>query len=107
MAPKAPNARKRTRTFEDDAAGPVDEDGSVSKGGHSLRKRARVDYTALENDDDAGSSAPETRTRKRKPAADVQDNGPADLIAPGAKRQRVTQGWRRHSCRTASSAAAR
>ena len=43
MAP-GPSSRKRARTFEQTYDGAADDE-AVSKGGHSLRKRARIDYT--------------------------------------------------------------
>ncbi|KAK0630296.1 hypothetical protein B0T17DRAFT_218053 [Bombardia bombarda] len=72
--------RKRAKTFEPnyDGNGTADDDLAHSKGGHSLRKRTRVDYTQEQIDDDLVSSTaraelaaksaitPSSRTRKRK-----------------------------------------
>ncbi|KAH6633862.1 hypothetical protein B0J18DRAFT_405592 [Chaetomium sp. MPI-SDFR-AT-0129] len=46
--------RKRARTFEASYDGAADDEGH-SKGGHSLRKRARVDYTQEMIDDELGT----------------------------------------------------
>ncbi|AEO69824.1 uncharacterized protein THITE_157616 [Thermothielavioides terrestris NRRL 8126] len=56
MAAAGPS-RKRSRTFETSYDGAADDEGH-SKGGHSLRKRARIDYTQEMIDDDLGLPAP-------------------------------------------------
>ncbi|KAL2270743.1 hypothetical protein VTJ83DRAFT_114 [Remersonia thermophila] len=75
--PAPPATRKRSRTLDaaDDAG--VDENGH-SKGGHALRKRARVDYTQEMIEDDLGfpaarvapaaktASTPGSRGRKKR-----------------------------------------
>ncbi len=100
LPPKALGARKRARTFEDEATSPAEEDGSVSKGGHSLRKRARVDYTALENDEDPSSPPADAkvpvltapRPRKRKAvAADIHDEDADEPGGLSAKKQRLSR----------------
>lgn len=50
-----PSSRKRVRTFEHSYDGAADDE-AVSKGGHSLRKRARIDYTQPIDDAVATSS---------------------------------------------------
>jgi hypothetical protein len=93
-------ARKRSRTFEAPYDGAADDEGH-SKGGHSLRKRARIDYTQEMIDDDLGvpavknelvvkpaSSTPGARNRKRKAGHD--DSGEeSDDLASNPKRHRV------------------
>ncbi|KAK4444162.1 hypothetical protein QBC34DRAFT_415792 [Podospora aff. communis PSN243] len=82
-----PSARnKRARTFDatPDGAAAYDDDG-ISKGGHSLRKRARVDYTqefdellpALAKSDTASKSAatPSARSRKRRQTQGSEADG--------------------------------
>ncbi|SPQ17622.1 5ca77c6a-6cc6-499f-958a-04fdca8e8adc [Thermothielavioides terrestris] len=56
MAAAGPS-RKRSRTFETSYDGAADDEAH-SKGGHSLRKRARIDYTQEMIDDDLGLPAP-------------------------------------------------
>ena len=73
------NLRKRARTFESGLDGAADDESEV-KGGHSLRKRARVDYAQIGDEeettpDNSGilakadakpSAAPSSRGRKRR-----------------------------------------
>ncbi|KAL2139011.1 hypothetical protein VTI28DRAFT_5892 [Corynascus sepedonium] len=93
-------ARKRSRTFEASFDGGADDEGH-SKGGHSLRKRARIDYTQEMIDDDLGLpavtkndpvlkpvSTPGVRSRKRKGGQD--DSGEeSDDFASNLKRHRT------------------
>ncbi|KXX76800.1 hypothetical protein MMYC01_205456 [Madurella mycetomatis] len=99
MAASAPSARKRSRTFEMPFDGAADEEAH-SKGGHSLRKRARIDYTQEMIDDDLGLSAarsdliskstttPSARGRKRKSAQDDSGDESED-VGPNPKRHRA------------------
>ncbi|KAK0719229.1 hypothetical protein B0H67DRAFT_572707 [Lasiosphaeris hirsuta] len=84
MAAGGPSARKRARTFEPSFDGTPDDEGH-SKGGHSLRKRARIDYTQEQIDDHLTSAAakseaaaksvitPSARGRKKKGTHDGSD----------------------------------
>ncbi|KAK3392881.1 hypothetical protein B0H63DRAFT_443176 [Podospora didyma] len=60
--------RKRARTFEPAYDGNADDEAH-SKGGHSLRKRTRVDYTQEQIDDHNGSAAGFHALPAPKPAA--------------------------------------
>ncbi|KAL2150908.1 hypothetical protein VTH82DRAFT_6006 [Thermothelomyces myriococcoides] len=92
--------RKRSRTFEASYDGGADDEGH-SKGGHSLRKRARIDYTQEMIDDDLGlpagartdpalkpASTPGARNRKRKGGQDESDEDSEDYSS-NPKRHRV------------------
>jgi hypothetical protein len=94
----AMSLRKRSRTTDTSYDGAADEDESNQKGGHSLRKRTRVDYSfdaTLEEEAAANitsapknTTLPTTRgTRKRK--ADLDDD-PEDLRA-GSTKRRLTE----------------
>lgn len=68
------------------------ENESPKKGGHSLRKRARVDYTFEQIDDDADFSNPvsastsaSARNKKRRPDSSSYDS--EDLYGSGLKRR--------------------
>ncbi|UKZ75973.1 hypothetical protein TrVFT333_003669 [Trichoderma virens FT-333] len=68
------------------------ENESPKKGGHSLRKRARVDYTFEQIDDDADFSTPvsastsaSARNKKRRPDSSSYDS--EDLYGSGLKRR--------------------
>lgn len=99
MAASAPSARKRSRTFEASFDSAADEEAH-SKGGHSLRKRARIDYTQEMIDDDLGLSAarsdlisksaatPSARGRKRRSAQDDSDDESED-VGSNPKRRRA------------------
>ncbi|KAK1752749.1 hypothetical protein QBC47DRAFT_389200 [Echria macrotheca] len=92
--------RKRARTFEMSLDGTPDDEGH-SKGGHSLRKRAKIDYAQEQIDDDllatAAKSAvgarsagtPSARGRKKKRSHDVPDDG-SEHFSPltGTQRRR-------------------
>lgn len=79
------SARKRSRTFDVTPDGAAAYDDGISKGGHSLRKRARVDYTqeqideelvpAVGKSDAAAKSAatPTARGRKKRQTHDRLD----------------------------------
>ncbi|KAK0735241.1 hypothetical protein B0T26DRAFT_671409 [Lasiosphaeria miniovina] len=79
-----PSSRKRARTFEVSYDGGADDEGH-SKGGHSLRKRARIDYTQEQIDDNLALTAgkadllakpavtPSLRGRKRKGAQEESE----------------------------------
>ncbi|KAL2157135.1 hypothetical protein VTH06DRAFT_6423 [Thermothelomyces fergusii] len=92
--------RKRSKTFEASYDGGADDEGH-SKGGHSLRKRARIDYTQEMIDDDLGlpagsktdlalkpASTPGARNRKRKGGQDESDEESEDYSS-NPKRQRT------------------
>ncbi len=55
MSLRAPSLRKRSRTF-DATDGAADEDDINQKGGHSLRKRQRIDYSIDAHEDEASSN---------------------------------------------------
>ncbi|KJZ76123.1 hypothetical protein HIM_04579 [Hirsutella minnesotensis 3608] len=68
-----PPSKKRSRTMDGYGFGDEDavDDGSPRKGGHSLRKRARVDYTLEHIDDDvlvpnSSFASASSRGKKRK-----------------------------------------
>ncbi|KAK3937525.1 hypothetical protein QBC46DRAFT_416027 [Diplogelasinospora grovesii] len=97
MPASAASSRKRARTFEPLNDGAADEE-AVSKGGHSLRKRARIDYTQEQIDDDHVSSAakldlfskattPSARNRKRKGALNDSDNEAEDHASTQKRRR--------------------
>ncbi|KAL7961088.1 hypothetical protein V8C34DRAFT_35605 [Trichoderma compactum] len=87
------NLRKRSKTMDDYAVADDDyENESPKKGGHSLRKRARVDYTFEQIDDDADFSNPvsastsaSARNKKRRPDSNSYDS--EDLYGSGLKRR--------------------
>ncbi|KAL7929456.1 hypothetical protein V8C35DRAFT_315683 [Trichoderma chlorosporum] len=87
------NLRKRSKTMDDYAVADDDyENESPKKGGHSLRKRARVDYTFEQIDDDAdftnpvsASTSASARNKKRRPDSSSYDS--EDLYGPGLKRR--------------------
>ncbi|KAK3299760.1 uncharacterized protein B0H64DRAFT_379090 [Chaetomium fimeti] len=99
MAAHGP-ARKRSRTFEASYEGAADDEGH-SKGGHSLRKRARIDYTQEMIDDDLGlptakndlvvkpAATPGARTRKRKGGHDDSGDESEDVASNPSKRHRI------------------
>jgi len=73
MSPRAVPTKKRSRTT--DSLDGRSDDTANNKGGHSLRKRRRVDYSQEHIDDEAGnplklSAAMYTRGRKRRSDAD-------------------------------------
>lgn len=99
--------RKRARTLDypTDGGTPTAGDDAKVKGGHSLRKRARIDYAQMNDDDDHSQHPPTVATadepheitvsgaravRKRKPAAEQgnaeehQDEQPQPAPAPAA-----------------------
>ncbi|KAJ4286648.1 hypothetical protein N0V88_007939 [Collariella sp. IMI 366227] len=92
-------ARKRSRTIESSYDGAADDEAH-SKGGHSLRKRARIDYTQEMIDDDLSlpalknetvvkaTTTPSSRGRKRKGIQDDSDED-SDEFAADPKRHRV------------------
>ncbi|KAK0657967.1 hypothetical protein B0T16DRAFT_489004 [Cercophora newfieldiana] len=79
------SARKRARTFDATPDGSSAYDDGISKGGHTLRKRARVDYTQEQIDDEhtpAGGKTdatsrtavtPSARARKKRQTHDGFD----------------------------------
>ena len=99
MAAAGP-ARKRSRTFEASYDGAADDEAH-SKGGHSLRKRARIDYTQEMIDDDLGlpaaksdpvavkpAATPSARGRKRKLGHEESDEESEDFPS-NLKRHRI------------------
>jgi hypothetical protein len=95
----AGDVRKRSRTFEPTYDGAADDEGH-SKGGHSLRKRARIDYTQEMIEDDLGlptarndlvvkqAFTPSSRGRKRKGGHDDSGDESEDT-ASNPKRSRL------------------
>ncbi|PTB37869.1 hypothetical protein M441DRAFT_72290 [Trichoderma asperellum CBS 433.97] len=90
------NLRKRSKTMDDYSVADEDfENDSPKKGGHSLRKRARVDYTFEQIDDDidfssaipgsASAAASAPRNRRRRPDSNSYDS--EDLYGSGLKRR--------------------
>lgn len=95
-------ARKRSKTFgtpETSYDGGADDEAH-SKGGHSLRKRARIDYTQEMIDNDLGLSGikndsisksnttPSARGRKRRSGQDDSD-GESEDVGSNPKRRRA------------------
>lgn len=89
-AQRQPPGRRRARTLEfPTEPEPQIEDDAKVKGGHSLRKRARIDYAQMNEDPDddrlptkpseepQASAAPGTRSA-RKPKTPVVDSGSYD-----------------------------
>ncbi|KAK1971076.1 hypothetical protein LY78DRAFT_167255 [Colletotrichum sublineola] len=94
--------RKKSRTgFE----GPVDEDDEAyRKGPHTLRKRAKIDYSAADFEDELPEiaiPAPRAATRKRRADSEVADDG---YSTPAAQKRRATS--RDFSVSSAAAAAA-
>lgn len=101
--PRHEPGRKRARTLEYPSDGPARQDDAKVKGGHSLRKRVRIDYAQM-NDDNEEDQAPkelqDDRTeitvsgargaRKRRSTADPHndDEGPQPPSAALTKRAR-------------------
>ncbi|KAK4097447.1 hypothetical protein N658DRAFT_489207 [Parathielavia hyrcaniae] len=93
-------AGKRSKTLETSYDGAADDEGH-SKGGHSLRKRARIDYTQEMIEDDVGLHAakndlvvkpmptPSARGRKRKGGHDSDGESEDFTSASHAKRHRA------------------
>lgn len=93
-----PSSRKRARTFEVSYDGGADDEGH-SKGGHSLRKRARIDYTQEQIDDNLALTAgktdllakpavtPSLRGRKRKGAQEESEPEVEDADAIPKRRR--------------------
>ncbi|KAK4231633.1 hypothetical protein QBC38DRAFT_200727 [Podospora fimiseda] len=80
------SARKRAKTFETTASFDGVEDEAHSKGGHSLRKRTRIDYNQMIDDElglaaarngdlasNRSATTPGARSRKRKRAYSQHD----------------------------------
>ncbi|KAK5992585.1 hypothetical protein PT974_05999 [Cladobotryum mycophilum] len=83
---RSQNLRKRSKTMDDYSVADEDfENGSPKKGGHSLRKRARVDYT-LEQIDDAVEVPNSTASRNKKRKSEVT-YGSENLYGSGLKRR--------------------
>lgn len=108
---RGPSLRERKRAHTFDPSSSFDgeqQDASVSKGGHSLRKRARIDYAQVENEDlydirnpdnlakanpFASSSSLSARGRKRRSTADTHGDESDDQAMPsnvaGLKKPRM------------------
>ncbi|KAL7793194.1 hypothetical protein V8C37DRAFT_378738 [Trichoderma ceciliae] len=101
------NLRKRSKTMDDYSVADEDyENGSPKKGGHSLRKRARVDYTFEQIDDDVDfsnpipASASTSRSKKRRPdgnSCDSEDPYGSALKRRGASMDADTPSSRRRN----------
>lgn len=93
------STRKRTRVFTMGYDGAAD-DVPVEKGGHTLRKRSRIDYTQELVDDDLLANEPKpdankkatpttaTQGRKRRATQDLSDDE-TDSVSASQKRRRV------------------
>lgn len=84
------NARKKSKTMDNYADADEDDNGP-RKGGHSLRKRARVDYTFEQIDDEVlvPNSTSSARGRKRRSDAN-HDAG--DFYGTDSKRRGASMG---------------
>ncbi|KAK7431261.1 hypothetical protein QQZ08_002302 [Neonectria magnoliae] len=84
------NLRKRSSIMDNFSMADDDEDGP-KKGGHSLRKRARVDYTFEHIEDDVvvPNSSSSARGRKRRPETNFDTE---DLYGTDPKRRGVSMG---------------
>ncbi|KAK4202918.1 hypothetical protein QBC40DRAFT_262909 [Triangularia verruculosa] len=105
MAPEVHSARKRAKTFETATTSSLDgDDDAHSKGGHSLRKRTRIDYTQVIDDEiglaaarngaefapKATATAPTVaRSRKRKGGVSQEDTDDDDDLSSTTKRRRA------------------
>ncbi|TEA13207.1 hypothetical protein C8034_v003079 [Colletotrichum sidae] len=81
--------RKRSRTGGFDGA-PDEEDEAYRKGPHTLRKRAKIDYSAADFEDELPEiaiPAPRTATRKRRAESEVADD---DYFTPASQKRRAT-----------------
>ncbi|OHF01576.1 hypothetical protein CORC01_03066 [Colletotrichum orchidophilum] len=80
--------RKRSRTSGFD--GPADEeDETYRKGPHTLRKRAKIDYSAADFEDELPEiaiPAPRTATRKKRADSEVVDD---EYFTPTAQKRRA------------------
>ncbi|WQF86900.1 hypothetical protein CDEST_11914 [Colletotrichum destructivum] len=95
--------RKRSRTGFDGAAD--EEDETYRKGPHTLRKRAKIDYSAADFEDELPEiaiPAPRTATRKRRADSEVADD---EYSTPTAQKRRATS--RDFSVASATAAARR
>lgn len=96
MSAGHPSRNKRAKTFEHVYDGAADDEAH-SKGGHSLRKRTRVDYAQVDDlspavsraefSNKSSSAAPSARYRKRKDSED--DSAFVDEPTASAKRRRA------------------
>lgn len=84
-----PAGRKRARTLEsptDSGTGTPEDDAAKVKGGHSLRKRARIDYAQMAEDDDhiyhpaAEDAQPQEITVSGARAARKRAKPPTDVV---------------------------
>ncbi|WYZ44583.1 hypothetical protein EsH8_VII_001019 [Colletotrichum jinshuiense] len=81
--------RKKSRAGGFDGAAD-DEDETYRKGPHTLRKRAKIDYSAADFEDELPEiaiPAPRTATRKRRADSEVADD---DYFTPAAQKRRAT-----------------
>ena len=97
------SARKRARTFEPTFDGTAGDDEGHSKGGHSLRKRTRIDYTLEQIDDDLTASVAKSdsasksagtpaRNRKKRQAQEGLDDDVEEFhSAPASQKRRRTE----------------
>ncbi|KAM5384428.1 hypothetical protein ACJZ2D_001464 [Fusarium nematophilum] len=97
---RSPNLRKRSTAMENYPIAD-EEDHGPKKGGHSLRKRARVDYTFEHIDDDVivPNSTSSARGRKRRSEVnyDVDDFYSTDAKRRGASMGADTPSTRRRN----------
>ncbi|RBQ86409.1 hypothetical protein VDGD_06274 [Verticillium dahliae] len=84
----AASRRKRIRTFGFDG-NPDDDDETNKKGSHNLRKRAKIDYSAHDFEDELPEialPAPRTATRRRRAESEVVGDG---FTPPSTQRRRA------------------
>ncbi|CRK27401.1 hypothetical protein BN1708_014791 [Verticillium longisporum] len=84
----AASRRKRIRTFGFDG-NPDDDDETNKKGSHNLRKRAKIDYSANDFEDELPEialPAPRTATRRRRAESEVVGDG---FTPPSTQRRRA------------------
>ncbi|KAJ0162994.1 hypothetical protein CTA2_3673 [Colletotrichum tanaceti] len=96
--------RKRSRTGFDGAAD--EEDETYRKGPHTLRKRAKIDYSAADFEDELPEiaiPAPRPATRKRRADSEVADD---EYSTPTAQKRRATSRDFSVASTTAAAAAA-
>ncbi|KAL2108064.1 hypothetical protein VUR80DRAFT_4319 [Thermomyces stellatus] len=91
----ATSNRKRPRATDFQDGGAEEPEGSNTKGGHSLRKRARIDYSFEYIDDELGGRSraqPRSTSRGRRRKMDVEDD--LDQEAGHGHRRRTMDNWR-------------
>lgn len=92
----ATSSRKRSRTteFADATPGGDDPEASNQKGGHSLRKRARIDYSFEYIDDELGGRSRAQVQQGRSASRGRKRNDDAEGHEASGPRRRATENWR-------------